>query len=74
MPRAATVLYAPEGLTDYLMGKAIYELGKIGTIESGLQGQAIDVYTVPDDYKPAGSLPEQMFLRFEANLIPYVGV
>lgn len=74
MPKAAVALPAPHGLTDDLMGRAIYELGKLGTIESGPVGQAIEVFTVPDDDKPDGAPKELPFLSFQANLIPYVGL
>ncbi|AGK87972.1 hypothetical protein M041_gp47 [Mycobacterium phage Severus] len=72
--RAQVTLPAPEGLNDDLMGRAIYELNKLGTImPNPLSGEgAIDVWSVPDGHKPAGAPKELPFLRFEADLIPYV--
>lgn len=70
--KAAVALPAPEGLTDELMGRAIYELGKLGTIEEGPVGGAIEVFTIPDEMKPADAPKELTFLRFVAKLIPYV--
>lgn len=72
--RAGVNLPAPKGLTDELMNQAIYSLNKLGTIESrGPLGQgAIEVFSLTDDYKPADAPKELPFLRFEANLIPYV--
>lgn len=72
--KAAVALPAPDGLTDELVNKALYELGKLGTVESrGPLGQgAVEVFTIPNDMKPAGAPKELPFLRFVANLIPYV--
>ncbi|QLF84611.1 hypothetical protein SEA_GAIL_47 [Mycobacterium phage Gail] len=70
--KAAVALPAPEGLTEELMGKAIYELNKLGTIEEGPVGGAIEVFTIPDEMKPPGAPKELPFLRFVASLIPYV--
>ncbi len=72
--KAKVDIPAPDGLTDDLMGRAIYELGKLGTIEENpLNGRgAIEVFTLPDEMKPAGAPAELPFLRFEASLIPYV--
>ena len=72
--KAAVALPAPGGMTEELMSQAIYELSKLGTIETrGPLGQgAIEVFTIPDEMKPAGAPKELPFLRFVANLIPYV--
>ncbi|KRD08630.1 hypothetical protein ASE48_08705 [Mycobacterium sp. Root265] len=70
--KAAVALPAPDGLTEALMGKAIYELGKLGTIEEGPVGGAIEVFTIPEAMKPPGAPKELPFLRFVASLIPYV--
>lgn len=70
--KAKVDLPAPNGLDDALMGRAIYELNKLGTIESGPVGQAIEVFTLPQEMKPAGAPKELPFLRFVAKLIPYV--
>lgn len=75
MPKAQVTLPAPNGLTDDLMGQAMYELNKLGTIESNpLNGEgALEVFSIPDAMKPQGAPIELQFLRFEASLIPYVG-
>ncbi|QBP31430.1 hypothetical protein KIY76_gp42 [Mycobacterium phage Miramae] len=72
--KAAVALPAPEGLTDELMGKAIYELNKLGTImPHPLSGEgAVEVFLIPDAMKPAGAPKELTFLRFVADLMPYV--
>ncbi|AEF57386.1 hypothetical protein SEA_LITTLEGUY_43 [Mycobacterium phage LittleGuy] len=73
--KAAVALPAPDGLTEELMGKAIYELNKLGTImPHPLSGEgALEVYLIPDAMKPAGAPKELTFLRFVADLMPYVG-
>ncbi|QXO13879.1 hypothetical protein SEA_LOCHMONSTER_44 [Mycobacterium phage LochMonster] len=72
--KAAVALPAPNGLTEELMGKAIYELNKLGTImPHPLSGEgALEVYLIPDAMKPAGAPKELTFLRFVADLMPYV--
>ena len=72
--KAAVALPAPDGLTDDVMGKAIYELNKLGTIiPNPMNGEApIEVFTIPDAMKPAGAPKELPFLRFVADLMPYV--
>lgn len=72
--KAAVALPAPDGLTDELMGKAIYELNKLGTImPHPLSGEgAVEVFLIPDTMKPTGAPKELTFLRFVADLIPYV--
>jgi len=71
--RAGVALPAPEGLTEELTQRAIYELNKLGTIESSpfTDEGAIEVFEIPDSMKPADAPKELRFLRFEANLIPY---
>ncbi|AER49884.1 hypothetical protein LHTSCC_45 [Mycobacterium phage LHTSCC] len=73
--KAAVALPAPDGLTEELMGRAIYELNKLGTImPHPLSGEgALEVYLIPDAMKPAGAPKELTFLRFVADLMPYVG-
>ena len=64
---------APEGLTDDVMGRGLYELNKLGTIENGpYGGSPVEVFMVPDEDKPAGAPPDLPFVRLVANLIPYV--
>ncbi|AFF28377.1 hypothetical protein FDI09_gp55 [Mycobacterium phage Twister] len=72
--KAAVALPAPEGLTEELLGKAIYELNKLGTImPHPISGEgAIEVFLIADAMKPAGAPKELPFLRFVADLIPYV--
>ncbi|AOQ27970.1 hypothetical protein KIY77_gp42 [Mycobacterium phage Mundrea] len=72
--KAAVALPAPNGLTEELMGKAIYELNKLGTImPHPLSGEgALEVYLIPDAMKPAGAPKDLTFLRFVADLMPYV--
>ncbi|AEJ94563.1 hypothetical protein PBI_ACHEBE_41 [Mycobacterium phage Achebe] len=72
--KAAVALPAPDGLTEELMGKAIYELNKLGTImPHPLSGEgALEVYLIPDSMKPAGAPKDLTFLRFVADLMPYV--
>ncbi|ATN88114.1 hypothetical protein SEA_CINDARADIX_40 [Mycobacterium phage Cindaradix] len=72
--KAAVALPAPNGLTEELMGKAIYELNKLGTImPNPLSGEgALEVYLIPDAMKPAGAPKDLTFLRFVADLMPYV--
>ncbi|AFU20495.1 hypothetical protein ARTURO_42 [Mycobacterium phage Arturo] len=72
--KAAVALPAPDGLTEELMGKAIYELNKLGTImPHPLSGEgALEVYLIPDAMKPAGAPKDLTFLRFVADLMPYV--
>ena len=71
--KAAVALPAPEGLTEDLMGQAIYELNKLGTIMPHplTDEGAIEVFTIPDEMKPAGAPKELTFLRFVADLMPY---
>ncbi|QGH78045.1 hypothetical protein SEA_LONEWOLF_44 [Mycobacterium phage LoneWolf] len=73
--KAGVALPAPNGLTEELIGKAAYELNKLGTImPNPLSGEgAIEVFIVPDDMRPAGAPKELKFLRFVADLMPYVG-
>ncbi|AOZ61281.1 hypothetical protein SEA_DARTHPHADER_41 [Mycobacterium phage DarthPhader] len=73
--KAAVSLHAPQGLTDDLVGRAAYELGKLGTImPNPLSGEgAIEVFTVPEEMNPAGAPKGALFLRFVADLMPYVG-
>lgn len=72
--KAAVALPAPDGLTEELTNRAIYELGKLGTIETrGPLGQgAIEVFSIPGEMNPPGAPKELPFLRFVASLIPYV--
>ncbi|QBJ01129.1 hypothetical protein PBI_ARISSANAE_43 [Mycobacterium phage Arissanae] len=72
--KAAVALPAPDGLTEELIGKATYELNKLGTImPSPLNGEgAIEVFVVPQDMRPAGAPKGLVFLRFVADLMPYV--
>ncbi|APM00077.1 hypothetical protein SEA_KRATARK_43 [Mycobacterium phage Kratark] len=72
--KAAVALPAPDGLTEELMGRAIYELNKLGTImPHPLSGEgALEVYLIPDAMKPAGAPKDLTFLRFVADLMPYV--
>lgn len=74
--KAAVALPAPDGLTDDLMGQAIYELNKLGTIMPhplDAKGEgAIEVFTIPNEMKPKGAPKELPFLRFVADLMPYV--
>ncbi|QXN73881.1 hypothetical protein SEA_EAGLEPRIDE_43 [Mycobacterium phage Eaglepride] len=72
--KAAVALPAPDGLNDELLGKAIYELNKLGTImPHPISGEgAIEVFIIPDAMKPAGAPKELTFLRFVADLMPYV--
>ncbi|QBP29332.1 hypothetical protein SEA_SHYGU2_42 [Mycobacterium phage Shygu2] len=72
--KAAVALPAPDGLTEELMGKAIYELNKLGTImPNPLSGEgALEVYLIPDAMKPEGAPKDLTFLRFVADLMPYV--
>ena len=71
--KAAVALPAPEGLTEDLMGKAIYELNKLGTIiPNPISGEgAVEVYELPREMNPLGAPRELKFLRFVADLIPY---
>ena len=71
--KAAVVLPAPGGLNQDLIDQAIYEFGKLGTIESSsLLGEgAIEVYELPQEWAPPGAPPGLDFLRFTASLIPY---
>lgn len=73
--KAAVSLPAPDGLNDDLMGRAIYELNKLGTImPNPLSGEsAIEVFEIPNAMKPQGAPKELRFLRFVADLMPYVG-
>ncbi|EHB47656.1 hypothetical protein MycrhDRAFT_5782 [Mycolicibacterium rhodesiae JS60] len=72
--KAGVALPAPNGVTEDLIGQALYELGKLGTImPSPISGEgALEVFTIPDDMKPAGAPKELPFLRFVADLMPYV--
>ncbi|QFG12543.1 hypothetical protein PBI_TOAKA_43 [Mycobacterium phage Toaka] len=72
--KAAVALPAPNGLTEDLIGQAAYELNKLGTImPNPLNGEgAIEVFTVPTDMRPAGAPKGLVFLRFVADLMPYV--
>lgn len=72
--KAAVALPAPEGLTEDLMGQAIYELNKLGTImPHPINGEgAIEVFDLPSEMNPEGAPKELKFLRFVADLIPYV--
>lgn len=72
--KAAVALHAPEGLTDDLVGRATYELNKLGTImPNPLSGEgAVEVFTVPAEMNPPGAPKGALFLRFVADLIPYV--
>ncbi|AXH48815.1 hypothetical protein SEA_STEAMY_40 [Mycobacterium phage Steamy] len=74
--KAAVALHAPTGvLTDDLVGRATYELGKLGTImPNPISGEgAIEVFIVPKEMNPAGAPADAVFLRFVADLMPYVG-
>lgn len=72
--KAAVILPAPEGLTDDLTGKAIYELNKLGTImPNPLNGEgAIEVFLIHKDMNPAGAPKDLTFLQFVADLMPYI--
>ncbi|QBJ04844.1 hypothetical protein SEA_ELEPHANTOON_43 [Mycobacterium phage Elephantoon] len=72
--KAGVALPAPNGLTEELIGKATYELNKLGTImPNPLSGEsAIEVFVVPADMKPAGAPKDLVFLRFVADLMPYI--
>ncbi|QGJ88797.1 hypothetical protein SEA_YECEY3_45 [Mycobacterium phage Yecey3] len=72
--KAAVALPAPDGLTQELVGKATYELGKLGTImPHPISGEgAIEVFIIPQDMRPAGAPKDLVFLRFVADLMPYV--
>lgn len=72
--KAAVVLHAPDGLTEELMGYAIYELNKLGTImPNPLNGEgAVEVFELPRGMNPEGAPQELKFLRFVADLMPYV--
>ncbi|QGH80602.1 hypothetical protein SEA_RAHALELUJAH_42 [Mycobacterium phage Rahalelujah] len=72
--KAAVALPAPDGLTDELTGKALYELNKLGTImPHPISGEgAVEVFVVPKDMNPPGAPKDLTFLRFVADLMPYV--
>jgi hypothetical protein len=72
--KAAVALHAPEGLTDDLVGRATYELNKLGTImPHPISGEgAIEVFIIPTEMNPPGAPKDAVFLRFVADLIPYV--
>ena len=72
--KAAVALPAPDGLTEDLMGQAIYELNKLGTImPHPISGEgAVEVFELPREMNPPGAPKELKFLRFVADLIPYV--
>ncbi|QBP31062.1 hypothetical protein SEA_REFUGE_43 [Mycobacterium phage Refuge] len=73
--KAAVSLHAPTGvLTDDLVGKATYELSKLGTImPNPLSGEApIEVFMLPKEMNPAGAPKDAVFLRFVADLMPYI--
>ncbi|AOT24698.1 hypothetical protein PBI_STASIA_42 [Mycobacterium phage Stasia] len=72
--KAAVALPAPNGLDDEVMGRAIYELGKLGTImPHPISGEgAVEVFMIPDSMKPEGAPKGLTFLRFVADLMPYV--
>lgn len=66
-------LPAPNGLDDDLVGRALYELSKLGTVvESPYGGSPVEVYSLPEGLKPHGAPKELTFLRLVANLIPSV--
>lgn len=73
--KAAVALPAPDGFTEDLLGQALYELNKLGTImPHPLSGDgAIEVFEIPNEMKPAGAPKELPFLRFVADLMPYIG-
>jgi hypothetical protein len=73
--KAACVLPAPDGLTEDLMNKAVYELNKLGRItDSPITGEgAVEVFIVPWQMNPDGASKEMLFLRFVANLVPSLG-
>ncbi|AEK07316.1 hypothetical protein PACKMAN_43 [Mycobacterium phage PackMan] len=58
-----------------MVGRAMYEFGKLGTVmPNPLSGEsAIEVFVVPDEMKPAGAPKDLPFVRFVADLMPYVG-
>lgn len=62
-------------MTDELVGKALYELNKLGTImPHPISGEgALEVFIVPEDMRPAGAPKGLTFIRFVADLMPYVG-
>ncbi|UJD21143.1 hypothetical protein SEA_SORORFAGO_46 [Mycobacterium phage SororFago] len=72
--KAAVALPAPEGLNDEVLGRALYELNKLGTIvPHPISGEgAVEVFEVHPDMRPKGAPRELRFLRFVADLIPYV--
>ncbi|QFG11556.1 hypothetical protein PBI_BOGOSYJAY_43 [Mycobacterium phage BogosyJay] len=72
--KAGVALPAPNGLTEELIGKAVYELNKLGTImPNPLSGEgAVEVFVVPNDMRPEGAPKDLTFLRFVADLMPYV--
>ncbi|QFG04619.1 hypothetical protein PBI_KEZIACHARLES14_43 [Mycobacterium phage Keziacharles14] len=72
--KAAVSLPAPDGMTQELIGKATYELGKLGTImPNPISGEgAIEVFVIPKEMRPAGAPEGLVFLRFVADLMPYV--
>lgn len=72
--KAAVSLPAPNGLDDEINNRAIYELSKLGTINTRgpLDQGAIEVFTVPEEMKPAGAPKELPFFRFVADLTPYI--
>lgn len=66
-------LPAPNGLDDDLLGRGLYELGKLGTIvEAPYGGSPVEVYSLPDEMKPITAPKDLPFLRLVAKLIPYV--
>ncbi|QBP30522.1 hypothetical protein SEA_CHARM_41 [Mycobacterium phage Charm] len=72
--KAAVVLPAPDGMTDDLVGKALYELGKLGTVmPHPISGEgAVEVFLVPKEMRPTGAPKDLTFIRFVADLMPYV--
>ena len=72
--RAQITLGAPQGLTEDIIQKALYELAKLGTVQqSPLTGESpVDAYLIPEGERVPGVPDGVTCIRLEADLIPHL--